>query len=247
MGSIAVGSPVEVPSSDRCESGSFPLITAKFPRGTTLKTVDADDTASKWVEAFNKCITNPELATIPDLFLDEGYWRDQLCLSWDFHTLQGPKKIVELLKANSSRVKSLSLDKSSQVRSPATSSIDDGKVPIVQAFLKVQTDVGSGEGHVRLVQENGTWKVFTLFTFLKDLRGFEEAIGMKRPNGVQHGEHRSQQNWLDRRAAEEKFEGGEEPTVLILGNKLQVFLKPPIDSNKVLARLDSQLRQDSRC
>ena len=65
----------------------------------------------------------------------------------------------------------------------------------VQAFLKVETDVGSGEGIVRLVQEGGNWKVFTLFTFLKELRGHEESVGKRRPHGVEHGEHASQKNW----------------------------------------------------
>jgi len=87
----------------------------------------------------------------------------------------------------------------------------------VQAFLKVDTDVGRGAGLVRLVQENGTWKVFTLFTYLTELKGHEEAVGKKRPNGVEHGEHISRKNWLDRRNAEENFENGQEPTVLILG------------------------------
>ena len=93
----------------------------------------------------------------------------------------------------------------------------DGKVHIVQAFVNVQTDIGSGDGMVRLVQEQGKWKVFTLFTYLKGLKGHEERTGRNRPNGAEHGEHASQYNWLDRRKMEENFEGDLEPTVIIMG------------------------------
>lgn len=218
MGSVAVQSPTSVPSSDRVEPGSFPLTTAQFPTGgSNSKPVNAHDIASKWVSSFNQNIKSPSLSTLSELFLTESYWRDQLCLTWDFHTLAGPSKILSLLKTNPSRITSLSLDTSSSYRSPQSSSLNNEEVQTVQAFLKVETDVGSGEGFVRLVEAEGVWKVFTLFTFLKQLRGFEEAIGKKRPYGVKHGEHDSQENWADRRKIEEAFEGGEEPTVLIVG------------------------------
>ena len=220
MGSIATETPVEAPSCNRVEPGSFPLTIASLPKVAPSKSIDANSVATQWVESFNRTLTNHELVGIPSLFLQKSYWRDQLCLTWDFHTLQGPKKIVALLSKsnNGSRIKSLALDTSSKLRSPDASVLDaDGQVHTVQAFLKVDTDVGRGAGLVRLVQENGIWKVFTLFTYLTELKGHEEAIGKRRPNGVEHGEHLSRKNWLDRRNAEENFEDGQEPTVLILG------------------------------
>jgi len=220
MGSIAVETPVDAPSADRVEPGSFRLKTATFPTTSTSQATNVNNIAATWVEAFNKVLKNPELATIPGLFLDESYWRDQLCLTWDFHTLKGPEHIIPLLQhsQNGCRIKSLAIDTSSKYRSPKASVVDaDGKVHTVQAFLTVETDIGRGSGVVRLVQEQGTWKVFTLYTFLRELKDYEELIGARRPNGVQHGEHLSRKNWLDRRKLEENFEDGEEPTVLILG------------------------------
>jgi len=220
MGSIAVEAPVEVPSADRVEPGSFHLKTANFPTASTSKATDVNSIAATWVESFNKVLINPELATIPELFLEESYWRDQLCLSWDFHTLKGPENIIPLLQhsKNGCRIKSLTMDTSSKYRCPKASVVDvDGKVHTVQAFLTVETDIGRGSGVVRLVEEHGSWKVFTLYTFLRELKDHEEVIGARRPNGVQHGEHLSRKNWLDRRKAEENFEDGEEPSVLILG------------------------------
>jgi hypothetical protein len=239
MGSIATQPPVEVPSCNRVEPGSFPLTIASFPKVAPPRSTDANSVATQWVESFNKTLASLELAGIPELFLPESYWRDQLCLSWDFHTLHGPEKIVSLLSKskNGSRIKSLALDTSSKLRSPTASVLDaDGHVHTVQAFLKVDTDVGRGAGLVRLVQENGTWKVFTLFTYLTELKGHEEAVGKKRPNGVEHGEHISRKNWLDRRNAEENFEDGQEPTVLILG---EFTLGSSLDNHLVIILADS--------
>lgn len=223
MGSVATQPPVEVPSADRVEPGSFRLTTATLPTVPASKPTDVTNIASTWVNSFNKVLNTPKLATIPELFLEESYWRDQLCLSWDFHTLKGPEKIVSLLQhsKNGCRIKSLVLDQSSKDRCPKASVMDnDGKVHTVQAFLTVETDIGRGSGVVRLVQDHETWKVFTLYTFLRELKDHEELIGKKRPNGVAHGEHLSRKNWLDHRKEEENFEGGEEPTVLILGRSI---------------------------
>jgi hypothetical protein len=224
MGSVATQVPVDVPSADRGEPGSFHLHTANLPVTSSSKSTDVDSIAEAWVDSIHKFLKSPGHAT--EVFFEDSYWRDQLCLSWDFHTLKGPEKIVSLLKKskNGCRIKSFALDKSSKLRSPTASVMDaDGKVHTVQAFLTVETDVGRGSGIVRLVQHHGSWKAFTLYTFLKELKGHEEVIGKRRPNGVAHGEHLSRKNWLDRRKAEENFEDGEEPAVLIIGRTILSF------------------------
>jgi hypothetical protein len=219
MGSVLVQAAL-LPSAEWIDTGSFPLKLARLPALPPPKNVDANTVAAEWVASFNKAIHTVEFADIPNLFLAESYWRDQLCLSWDFHCMDGPEKVVSQLKKSKggSRVTSFALDKSSALRAPTATVLDlAGKVHTIQAFLTVEMDVGKGAGVVRLVQDQGTWKAFTLFTFLSQLEGYEESVGRRRPNGVEHGEHASRKNWLDRRNDEESFEGGLEPTVLILG------------------------------
>lgn len=222
MCNIAI-EPQDVPSAERVEPGSFPLTSAKLPTVQEVDAVDIHDVATNWVESFNKTIGSANLSAISELFLEESYWRDQLCLSWDIHTLHGPQKIVELLKKSEEgcRIKFFSLDTSSQIRSPKTTKLGiEAKIPNIQTFLIVQTDVGSGQGLVRLVNHGGKWKAFILFTFLKELTGHEETVGRKRPLGAEHGGHSSKKNWLDQRKTEESFENEEEPTVLIVGTEL---------------------------
>ncbi|PQE22539.1 flavin-containing monooxygenase protein [Rutstroemia sp. NJR-2017a BVV2] len=120
-------------------------------------------------------------------------------------------------KTNGSRLHSLSLDTSSELRSPKATAVgNDGKTNVVQAFLDVETDVGRGKGVVRLVYD-GEWKCFTLYTVLEEMKGYEESIGKRRPYGVVHGERTDKRNWADRRREEREMEDGVEPTVLILG------------------------------
>jgi len=220
MGGITPQGDCQNESANRVEPGSVPLLMAQYPESKILKPINANQIASLWIETFNEAIVRPDIKSIAAAFLTESYWRDQLCLSWDFHTLKGPEKIFDLFgkTKNGCRIKSVALDKSFPVRSPITSTLDAaGTIDIVQAFLTVETDVGNGTGVLRLAQEQGAWKAYTLFTMLKELKGFEPNVGKKRPFGVVHGENQSRQNWQQRRNAEEIFEDSQEPTVLIVG------------------------------
>jgi hypothetical protein len=112
------------------------------------------------------------------------------------------------------RIESLELDETSALRSPTPEQNKEGQLVTVQAFLSITTDVGSGTGIVKLKPVHRTWKAFTLFTCLEELRGHEEQVGKKRPHGAQYPIHKT---WLDCRQFEEKFEDGEQPDVLIVG------------------------------
>ena len=122
-----------------------------------------------------------------------------------------------------SRIKSIEIDSSNSIRQPCVSAVDyRGKVNGVASFLKLETDVGTGRGLVRLLkdsQDNGRWKAFTLFTAMHELKGHEEKTKANRVTGVDHGEQPGRKNWQERRTATENFEGDKEPVVLILGTK----------------------------
>ena len=158
-------------------------------------------------------------------FVKESGWRDLLCMTWDFRTLQGPEQIGRFI-ANVSKlgqIADISLDRSANHKFPHATKL--GELDIVQAFLKVETNIGRGEGFVRLVLESnknpqfhdGEWKCFTLFTTLKELKGHEERICRRRPTGLGGNGEGRDQNWKDRLIAQRNFEGGKEPTVMIIG------------------------------
>ena len=212
---------VEIPSSNRGLPGTHELEHVSFPK--TIDTIPSDpaEVAKAWVSSFNTLLKSGDI-DVSNLFLKDSYWRDLLCLTWDFHTLHGPENIASLIKKQSSKwgLKALKVDESSDFRTPKVASIDfKGDVKGVQSFLTAETEVGKGRGLVRLVQDPDDrmkWKAFTLFTTLDELTGFEALIEDRRPTGLEHAKTGSV-NWREVRDAEENFEGGREPAVVIVG------------------------------
>ena len=221
MAAAAVDS---IPSYNRIEAGSCQLQAASYPQASDpAKSEDVDAVASEWVSSLTKALNALDYNAIQHLFLPEACWRDQLGLSWDYHTFTGPQKIIDFLKSapHGSRIKSVEIDKSNATRQPGISAVDyNGKINGVASFLTIETDVGRGRGLVRLLkdpQDGDKWKAFTLFTAMHELKGYEETTKANRPHGVAHGGQPGRKNWAERRTATENFEGDNEPTVLIIG------------------------------
>ena len=222
---------VQIPSYNRIEPGSNQLKQAAYPESINTPPKDVHKVASEWAKSLNEALSSQDYESLKQLFLPGSCWRDQLALSWDYHTFNGPEKIISFLKSSphGSRIKSISIDDSSTLHSPHVSAVDfNGKVTGVGSFLNIETDVGKGPGIVRLLQDQqdgDRWKAFTLFTAMHELKNHEETVGGKRPHGVAHGGKPGRKNWQDRRTATENFEGDMEPTVLILGKDPCIVLE----------------------
>ncbi|MCJ1476867.1 hypothetical protein MMC13_005536 [Lambiella insularis] len=214
---------VEVPSSNRTLPGSHTLPQVHYPKSAHPSQLDPESVVVEWLSLCNDHLQS-DASTFSKIFLTESYWRDLLCLTWDFHTLHGPEKIAALIKTQGkgSRITCLALDRTSDVGRAKFAPIDFGEsLQGIQSFLTVETDVGRGRGLVRLVKDTadgGKWKAFTLFTSLQELKGHEELVGERRPTGVDHGSRPGRKNWKERRDAEQNFEDGIEPTVIIVGS-----------------------------
>ena len=209
-------------TGSRVPTGSNPLTAAELPISQVSPDVNAAKVVQDWLCSFQKILDSSNIEGLQQLFLKESYWRDQLCLSWDFHTLRNPDRIVSFLKGQPKgcRLKTLKVDDISDIKKPAVAPIDIlGDVKGVNSFLTVETDVGRGRGFARLCRDSkdGVWKAFTLFTVMEELRGHEETVRERRPEGVEHGGKADRKNWKDRRTIDENFDGGAEPTVLIIG------------------------------
>lgn len=211
--------PDDIPSKDRIVPGSSNIPLGVFPP-SSHSFPDADEVASKLVESLNKALKERDAQAIANLFHENSYWRDHLCLTWDLRTLKGREKLSHFVN-NSARLVSIEIDTSTQFRGPKRGPIDglygpDSDVSGIEFFVKVTTKVGTGRGVAKLAEVEGQWRFFTLFTTLQELRGYEEQLYDRRPNGAQHGEHVGRQNWQDRRNAEVEFRE-REPAVLIVG------------------------------
>ena len=211
---------VDVPPSNSLLPGSYLLSTSHWPEPSSAGTEQEEDpkeVVSKWVASFNEFIASRQHSS-KYLFSDDCYWRDLLCVSWDFRTIQGPSHIDTFVQ-NTIHTCTLEVDASKEYKKPQVISL--GGLEIIQTFLKVDTKVGRGEGLVRLAKskDGGVWKAFTLFTTLKELKGHEENIDARRPSGNDRDPVAGGMNWKDRRDAQMNFEGDRQPVVLIIGKE----------------------------
>ncbi|KAJ5811914.1 hypothetical protein N7474_008215 [Penicillium riverlandense] len=212
---LVADSQLHLPSQERVEPGSINIPLGKFPPTCSTTPENPDQTASDIINCLNDALAKKERQTLSDLFLENSYWRDHLCFSWDFHTITGAKGITAYVSEASST--KLEIDRSSAMKAPHAGPIDAfGEVHGIEFFITIETDVGRGNGVIRLAQDGSNWKIFNVFTSLAELKGHEEAVSRHRPVGVKHGEQQGRKNWQDRRTADINFEG-KEPAVVIVG------------------------------
>lgn len=184
-------------SHNRVEPGSIDIPIAKYPASAKSSSIDAATIAGNVVEKVNESLSNKDYDSIANIFIKDGFWRDHLALSWEFHTLKGREKISNFLTKRC-RLTKIKIDTSTAVRSPQVCGLDvAGQVKGIQLFITVETDVGTGRGLVRLAEQDSEWKIFTLYTVLQELRGHEEPVNGRRPQGVQHGRDPNRINWQD--------------------------------------------------
>jgi cation diffusion facilitator CzcD-associated flavoprotein CzcO len=205
-----------IPSSERPELGSVNIPLGEYPPTSTNKSVDASAVANDIVNKLNEALSKQDSSSVANLFLkDLSYWRDHLALTWDLRTSKGSANIKEYLDSSKVALTKIEVDRSSEFRSPKFGPIDAwGDVEGISFFFKFETDIGRGEGTVNLAEDEGEWKVFTIYTLLTELKGHEEPVKHRRSRGVKHGGDPDRKNWKERREAEQVEI---DPKVLIIG------------------------------
>ena len=196
--------------------GSVNVPIATFPAAPKTPPSDVNQIAQEIVATANDAIAKKDYSALSNLFLETGFWRDHLALTWDFRTVQGPSAIRQFLENAASspggfRLTKLEVDGSAPHRAPKIHG------PGVHFFVDVETVAGRGQGVVHAVEDHGKWKIFTLYTSLRELKGHEEQTYARRPVGVEHGGIPGRTNWADRRRLAADFKDGSEPAVFILG------------------------------
>ncbi|KAG6872056.1 hypothetical protein C0992_009938, partial [Termitomyces sp. T32_za158] len=185
------------------------LPTLQKLKATIPANLDAKAVAKAWFTAFTQSIEAGDPQSVAKLFVDDGYWRDMLALTWDFRTFSGLPKITQFLA-----------DRLGSVRPSAFALRDDAYLALQQPypdlawinlFFDFETPTGIASGIARLVPTaNGEWKAHTVYTNLEDLKGFPEKIGPLRdatPNHIK---------WASERKKEVEFVD-KSPVVLIVG------------------------------
>ncbi len=177
-------------------------------------TLDAPPTATatrvaEWTTAFEDALRARDVDRAAGLFARTSFWRDLVAFSWNITTVEDRDGVTDLLTATLDRT-----DPSGFAVSEPPEEADG----VTTAWLTFTTAVGRGRGMVRLVEEDGQLRAWTLLTTLYELTGREEPRGPARPKGAEHGVHRERLTWSERREREQEELGRtSQPFVLVVG------------------------------
>ena len=165
----------------------------------------AASATNEWLTAFQQALTARDADAAAALFADQSYWRDIVSFTWNITTVEGGPGVADLLRATLDDVDPTGFRVTEE---PAE---EDG---VITAWIAFETKAGRGSGLLRLVGG----KAFTLLTTLDELKGHEEPVNDRRPNGVRHGAFRDRVTWAESRAREATALGYTvQPEVLIIG------------------------------
>lgn len=143
--------------------------------------------AGSWLASFQAAVEAGDTAAAAGMFLDGGYWRDILALTWDLRTFAGRDTITA------------GLARWLPAPTPTAFWLEDTAPDMferriqgwtIEAFFTFETGVATCRGHLRLLTDpqSGEWKAWTLLTAMEDLKGYEEQAGARRPvSSAPHG------------------------------------------------------------
>ncbi len=162
-------------------------------------------TFTGWLDAFGSALEAGDIDGAVGLFGDESYWRDLVSFTWNIKTVEGPSGVRDLLEHTLENVKPSSFEIVGEA------SEADG---VTDGWFNFETAVGRGHGHLRILDG----KAFTFLTTLVELKGHEEAKGVTREKGVEHGVSPGRKTWLELRQDEEAELGyATQPYIVIVG------------------------------
>ncbi|KAH0828140.1 hypothetical protein J3R83DRAFT_3828 [Lanmaoa asiatica] len=171
----------------------------------------ATEVATAWFESFSSAVASSDITGILDLFLDDGFWKDVLALTWDFRTIEGRNAIKNLLDHRLVPTGFVDLRLNhGPFDAPELQKLFPDLV-LLRLTFEFGTKVGKGTAVCYLAPTPGpTWKAYTLFTCLQSLNDFPELVGPLRQHPAEHG------TWEERRRKEMEVTDGD-PTVVVVG------------------------------
>ena len=166
----------------------------------------------RWLSRMESALRSGDAAALGDLFQQDSHWRDVLALTWRIGTVTGARQVAAAL-IRSYEAAAPSGFRTDPERTPPRRVTRAGQA-CVEALFRFDTNYGPGTGVLRISPETG--KGWTLLTALEDLKGHEEHVGRRRPDGQAYSRDFSGPNWLDRRREAAAFIG-RDPDVLVVG------------------------------
>jgi cation diffusion facilitator CzcD-associated flavoprotein CzcO len=168
---------------------------------------------ASWLGAFEDALGNTDTAALASLFEADGHWRDLVAFTWHLSPFAGAADIAAGLANAQPSIKAsgFAIDPN---RTPPRRAKRLGR-DVIEAFFAFETDLGRGNGVVRLLDDTNA-RAWNFLTTLEELKGHEEHLGPRRPSGEAYSRNFGGENWLDQRNRSRAYED-REPTVLVVG------------------------------
>lgn len=137
----------------------------------------ASEVATAWFDAFSSAVSSSDITGILDLFLEDGFWKDVLALTWDFRTIEGKDAIKNLLDHRLVPTGLVDLRLSHEpFHAPELQKMFPDLV-LLRLTFEFGTEVGKGTGVCYLAPTpDAKWKAYTLYTCLQSLNDFPELV-----------------------------------------------------------------------
>ncbi len=175
---------------------------------------DVQDVAASWLKSFANALQSDDAVAAARHFAHEGHWRDVLAFTWRIGTATGAAAIEAALAPT--LVRTVPRDFQIPAGRSAPRRVKRAGVDCIEAIFEFDTAFGRANGVVRLVEEDGEWRIWTLLTTLEELRGYPDG----RPRAMSDAEKFSRdfggENWLDQRRKVLAY-ADRDPAVLIVG------------------------------
>ncbi|KAG6375656.1 hypothetical protein JVT61DRAFT_3226 [Boletus reticuloceps] len=178
---------------------------------TLVSAAEVAEVATAWFNAFSSAVTSSDFTAILDLFLDDGFWKDTLVLTWDFRTIEGRDAIRNLLTHQLAPTGFVDLRLCHEpFLAPELLKLFPDLV-LLRLSFEFGTKVGKGTAVCYLAPTPGsTWKAYSLYTCLQSLNDYPEQIGSLRQHAAEHG------TWEERRRREVELVDSD-PTAIVIG------------------------------
>lgn len=174
---------------------------------------------SRWLNAFEAALRAGDVDAVTALFQPDSHWRDLVAFTWHISPCQGADQIASAMVAAQQNVQARGFTIAANRTPPRR--VKRLGIDVIEAFFEFETNVGRGEGVLRLAADNAARaangaQAWVLLTTLEELKGFEEHVGARRPSGDAYSRNFGGENWLDQRIASQAYED-RDPTVLVVG------------------------------
>ncbi len=167
-----------------------------------------------WLGQFALAMESRSVDKVVATLTDDCYWRDLLAVTWDLGTYHGADGIQAMLERH---LEAAAADNFDAVSEFAPRAVSGGEVTVIEGFYTFETATAWCRGVAKLVQVDGQWRAATVMTGVEDVRGYERALGARRPTGPRHSPRAaSARNWKDQRATEVAY-ADRDPDVVVIG------------------------------